>query len=138
MGFLYISNYDGFTFCYLGCKIMRIGKAKKQNSMTNLQKLGRLYAFFASCDYGHNNNILNITASDNCILIEIGFDTYNYTELKVDFDFTLENNDFIIAWKRKYVLSAIVWDFDKLDELLDIIFSKVIITNMNHLSLKRK
>ena len=55
--------------------------------MNNLQKIGRLFQFFGSCDFNHNNNELKFESADNGILIEIGFDAGKLDMLDIDFDY---------------------------------------------------
>lgn len=110
------------------------------NLQNNLQKLGRLYQYFASCDWDHNNNELKIIAADNGFLIEIEFDYLNDGQLKVDFDYKFSDDDFAIEFKTDggYVLSAFTYDFEKLDELLGKIFSEIIKTDIESLTLDPK
>lgn len=103
--------------------------------MTNLEKLGRLYAYFVSCDWGHNNNDLKITAADNGIGIEIYFEYYNASQLNVDFKYKYSDDNFSIQFRKDNILDAFTYDFDKLDELLTKIFTEVIKTPVESLSL---
>lgn len=105
--------------------------------MTNLQKIGKLYEHFASCDWGHNNNKFKIEAFDNGFQVEIEFDYYVKKELQVNESYKFENNNLSIRFDKN-VLTAFVFDFGLLDELLTKIFTEVVKCDFGKLSTSNK
>lgn len=107
--------------------------------MTNLQKLQRLAGFFASCGWDLNNNKVCINALKNGWEVEIEFDYFNTSLLKLDLGYASNNHLGQIQWTgdagNECILNAFIDDFEGLDALLGEIFTHVVLTDLETISL---